>query len=269
MLLLASIALASSAWAAAPSCPVALNSLNTTIGAISNSTELQLCASKAVLIKGSNGSLSLVLGSTADTSPACLVYPNGLSLDLTYALFASGHIGCWSLYPPTQVIAIVNLAKPDKTKLQAALKTFRPAIPRIFVKPNSAIRTGTKVALSTSAVSELTKTKLLNLPAQVRFIPVAYKWSLMLGAQQLLASNISKPAFLPTQEGVVVANLRVTFSVEYTFTGLVPWTKVTPNLVLNALPVNIMVGGSTPNPIKLPPLLVQEPCTFGSVQWRC
>jgi hypothetical protein len=248
---------------------VAFNSINTTIGAITNSTELQLCASKAVLIKGSNGSLSLVLGSTANSAPACLVYPNGLSLDLTYALLSSGHVGCWSLYPPTQVVAIVNVTKPNKTKLQAALKTYRPSIPRIFMKPNSSIRVGTKIALSSSAISELIKTKLLNLPAQVRFIPVAYKWSLMLGAQQLLASNISKPAFLPTQEGVVVANLRVTFSVEYTFTGLLPWTKVTPNLVLNALPVNIVVGGGTPNPIKLPPLLVQEPCTLGSVQWRC
>jgi len=269
MLLLALMVLASSAWATAPSCPAAFNSLNTTIGAITNSTELRLCASKALLVKGANGSLSLVLGSTANSAPSCLVYPNGLNLDLTYDLLSSGHVGCWSLYPPTQAITMVNIGKPNQAKLQAALKTFRPAIPRIFRKPNTSILVGTKISFSSSASRQLTKTKILNLPAQVRFIPIVYKWSFRLGAQQIPASKLPKPAIKPTQVGIMTVDLSVTYSVEYTFPGLVPWTQVTPNLVQNALPINFLVVENPPEILNQPPRLVQGPCSFMSIKWRC
>ena len=269
MLLLASMVLASSAWATAPSCPSAFNSLNTTIGAITDSTELRLCASKALLVKGANGSLSLILGSSANSAPSCLVYPNGLNPDLTFGLLSSGHIGCWSLYPPTQAIAMVNIGKPNQAKLQAALKTFRPAIPRIFKKPNTSILVGTKISFASSASSQLTKTKILNLPAQVRFIPITYKWSFRLGAQQLNASKLPKPAIKAIRVGNMTTDLSMTYSVEYTFPGLVPWTQVTPNLILNASPINFLVVENPPDISNQPPRLVKEPCSFGSIKWRC
>jgi len=269
MLLLASMVLVSSTWVAAPGCPTSFNYLNTTVGAISNSSELRLCASKAVLIKGTNGSLSLVLGTSSSSPPVCLVYPNGLSPDLTYSLLTSGHVGCWSLYPPTQVIAIVNIGKPSQAKLQAALKTFRPTNPKIFIKPSNSIRVGTKILLSSSAINQVIKTKILNLPAQVRFIPFAYKWTLSLGSQQLLASKIAKPSYSPTQVGKTAADLSVTYSVEYTFPGLVPWTKVSPSIVLDAAPLSFEVGGNPTHPSWQPPKLVQKPCSLGSISWRC
>jgi hypothetical protein len=269
MLLMASMILASSGWVSAPSCPAAFNSVNTTIGAITSSSELTVCASKALFIKGSTGSLSLVLGSGSNSSPACLVYPNGLNPDLTYNLLATGHVGCWSLYPPNQAITIVNIGKPSQTKLQAALKSFRPTTPKIFRKPNTAILVGTKVLFSTSASSEVIKTKMLNLAAQVRFIPIAYKWGFRSGTRQALTSKIAKPTFIPLQQGASLAELSVNYSVEYTFIGLTPWIRVTPNLLLNALPLNFVVGAITPNPSLEPPRLVQEPCSFGSTDWRC
>jgi hypothetical protein len=164
---------------------------------------------------------------------------------------------------------MVNIGKPSQAKLQAALKSFRPKIPKIFSKPNKSILIGTKVSFSSSASTEVIKTKLLNLAAQIRFIPSTYKWSFRLGARQPVTAKLAKPTFTTTQEGITVVDLSVSYSVEYTFTGLNPWTKVTPNLSINATPLNFLVGESTPNPDMQPPRLVKEPCSFGSIQWRC
>jgi len=269
MLLLASIALASSSWAMAPSCPSAFSSVSTTIGAVSDSAQLTLCASKATLVKGSNGSLTLVIGSSVSTAPKCLVYPNGLSLDLTYNLLSSGHVGCWSLYPPYQSVAIVNIGRPSNLKLQSALKSFKPETPKIFLKPASGIEVGAQVEFSSSAKSQVLKTKLINMAAQIRFKPTKYRWSFISDSNKQISSS-SKPRFIPSSSGDVRAFLSVSYSVEYIFTGLTNWNVVKPDLILNANPVVITVGSKQPpQTTKGPPRLVNTPCSVGSTAWRC
>ncbi len=270
MLLLASIALATSGWAAAPSCPSAFSSVSTSVGAVSNSTQLTLCASKALLIKGSNGSLNLIIGSQTSTSPKCLVYPNGLSFDLTYSLLSSGHVGCWSLYPPSQAIAIVNIGKPSQSKLQSALKTFKPEIPRIFLKPSKGIKVKQQVSLSSSARIQTLKTKLLGLAAQIRFKPTKYKWTFAAVGATTQTSALAKPTYIPDRAGDVRVLLAVSYSVEYLFDGLTSWSVVKPDLVTNANQVTFNVGSvDPPKSIKEPPKLVNSPCLNGSSAWRC
>lgn len=270
MLLLASMVLASSTWASAPSCPTAFSSVNTTVGALSNSSQLTICASKAQFVKGSNGSLNLILGTQTNTAPQCLIYPNGLSFDLTNSLLTSGHVGCWSLYPPTQVVSIINIGKPSQVKLQTALKSFRPEVPKIFFRPNSNVDVGTKVLFSSSAKTQVITSKMLNLPAQIRFKPTKYKWSFDLGQNPIVISGLAKPTYVLNVAGRVRALLAVSYSVEYTFTGLSSWTQVKPDIIQNASPVNFSVSGiDKPATSKAPPRLVREPCTLGSLEWRC
>lgn len=270
MLLLASIALATSSWTMAPNCPSAFSSVSTTIGAISDSTELTLCASRATLVRGSNGSLTLVIGSQTNTAPKCLVYPNGLSLDLTHNLLASGHVGCWSLYPPSQSIAIVNIGRPSKFKLQSALKSFRPETPKIFYSPSRGIEVGTSVAFSSSAKNQIIKTKLLNTLAQIRFKPTKYRWNFSIEGVKVQVSSASKPKYAPAGQGEIKALLTVSYSIEYLFTGLTNWNAVKPDLVLNAEPVFLAVGITNPPERHLgPPRLVNSPCIVGSSAWRC
>ena len=270
MLILASLLLSTASFASAPSCPAAFSSVNTTIGAISDSKELNLCVSKAVFIKGSNGSLSLVLGSGSNNAPKCLVYPNGLSLDLTFGLLSSGHVGCWSLYPPNQSIAIVNVGRPSQTKLYSALKSFKPQIPRILLKPSKNIEVGTKVVLSSTAKAQLIKTKILTLPALIRFKPVKYSWQIRQGGQTLTKSTMPTWTFTPIAKGDAQVSLSVWYSIEYSFTGLTSWALVKPNIALNASPVSFLVGESRlPENPREPPRLVDKPCQLGSKAWRC
>ncbi|MFZ4116984.1 MAG: hypothetical protein ACOYKO_00665 [Rhodoluna sp.] len=269
MLLLASIALASSSWAAAPSCPSSFSSVSTTIGAVSNSSQLTLCVSKALLVKGSNGSLNLVLGAQTSTAPKCLVYPNGLSLDLTHSLLSSGHVGCWSLYPPYQAIAIVNVGRPTQVKLQSALRAFKPEIPKIFLKPSKGIQVGEAVYFSSSTRTQILKARLLGLAAQIRFKPTKYKWSFVAGSKSK-TSSAAKPTYVPSGSGDVRALLAVSYSVEYLFEGVTSWNLVKPDLVVNANQVTFSVGSvEPPKSGKEPPKLVNSPCSLGSAAWRC
>jgi hypothetical protein len=270
MLMLATVLLSSAGWATAPSCPAAFSSLNTTIGAISDSTQLNLCVSKAVLIKGSNGSVSLVLGSGSSSAPRCLVYPNGLSLDLTFGLLNTGHVGCWSLYPPNQPVSIVNVGKPSQSRIYSALKSFRPLTPMIFIKPSKNIKVGATIELSSSAKPQVLKTKLLGLPAQIRFRPVTYRWQISQGGSTPVSSALSKPSYIPKLKGDGVVDLAVTYSTEYSFTGLTSWTVVKPNILLNANPVRFSANSPDgPKIDKDPPRLVNKPCALGSTAWRC
>ena len=270
MLILASLLLSTASFAYAPSCPAAFSVVNTTIGAISDSNLLNLCVSKASFIKGSYGSLSLVLGSSSNNAPKCLVYPNGLSLDLTYGLLSSGHVGCWSLYPPNQAVAIVNIGKPSQTKLYSALKSFRPQVPRIFLKPSKNIEVGTRVSFSSSARSETIKTKILTLPAQIRFRPVRFSWQLSHGGLKPIVSTTPTWAFTPAIQGDAKVSLSVWYSIEYSFTGLNSWTQVKPNIGLVASPLSFQVdSAAVPENPKDPPRLVNQPCLLGSKAWRC
>ena len=270
MLILASLLLSTASFASAPSCPAAFSVVNTTIGAISDSSQLNLCVSNATFIKGSNGSLSLVLGSSSNNSPKCLVYPNGLNLDLTYGLLTSGHVGCWSLYPPNQAVAIVNVGKPSQSKLSSALRSFRPQVPRIFLKPSKNIEVGTKVSISSSSKPETIKTKILTLPAQIRFRPVRFSWQVLQGGLKPITSNLSSWTFVPTVRGSAQVSLSVWYSIEYSFTGVTPWTQVKPNIGLVANPVSFQVdSAAVPEIRKDPPRLVNQPCLLGSTAWRC
>lgn len=254
----------------APNCPSAFSSVSTTIAAVSDSAELTLCASKATLVRGSNGSLTLVVGSQTSIAAKCLVYPNGLSLDLTHSLLTSGHIGCWSLYPPNQSIAIVNIGRPSKVKLQSALKSFKPETPKIFFRPSKGIEVGTQVEFYSSAKNQIIKTKLLNIAAQIRFKPSKYKWIFHAGGTKAQTSSTSKTKFIPASQGELKALLAVSYSIEYLFTGLTNWNVVKPDLVLNANPVSFAVGLTDPPDRDLgPPRLVNSPCIVGSSAWRC
>ena len=266
MLLLTTLVL-SGLWHQAPSCPPAFSFTNTTVGALSDSAELSLCVSNAVLVKGSNGSVSLAIGAPTATAPRCLVYPNGLSPDLMASLLQSGHVGCWSLYPPSQPIAIVNIGKPSQTKLSAALKSFRPTTPSIFVKPSSGILVGTGVQLSSSANLQLIKTKLLGLAAQIRFKPLSYKWQITDNGS--LASTIAQPRYLADTAGKVQVNLAISYSVEYIFSGLNTWTRVRPNIISNATPVAFQVGQEVLPPKTQIPRLVARPCIPKVLSWGC
>ena len=268
--MLASIVLSSAAWVSSPSCPPAFSMVNTSVGAISNSSQLNVCVSKATLVKGSNGSVNLVLGSQVSSAPRCLVYPNGLSLDLTYGLLSSGHVGCWSLYPPYQPVAIVNVGRPSQTKLQSVMKSFRPDTPRIFMKPEKYVQVGTNVLFSTSAKTQIIKTKLLSLPAEIRFKAIRYRWGLSQGGELPKLSSLAKPSMKAIVAGDAKATLTVTYSIEYSFTALTNWSRVRPDILSNAIPLNFKIWSeNAPEKAKDPPRLVNKPCELGSKAWRC
>ena len=270
MLVLASILLSSTAWVSSPSCPPAFSMVNTSVGAISNSSQLNVCVSKATLVKGSNGSVNLVLGTQVSNAPKCLVYPNGLSLDLTFGLLSSGHLGCWSLYPPYQPVSIVNVGRPSQTKIQSVLKSFRPDVPRIFMKPEKSVQVGANALFYSSAQTQIIKTRMLTLPAEIRFKPVRYLWGLSQGGEMPKMSSLAKPYFKPTLVGDARATLSVNYSIEYSFPGLTSWTRVKPDILINAIPLSFKVlGERNPEQSKQPPRLVNEPCKVGSRAWRC
>jgi hypothetical protein len=185
------------------------------------------------------------------------------------SLLQSGHVGCWSLYPPTQPIAIVNVGKPSQTKLNAALKSFRPTIPRIFVKPSSGVLVGNNVQLSSSANLQLIKTKLLGLAAQIRFKPVSYKWQIVNGLAATSTSTLSQPSYEAKAAGNVQVSLAVSYSIEYLFSGLTSWTRVRPNIFTNASPVTFLVTEKALPPISRIPRLVAKPCFPSLSAWGC
>ena len=252
----------------ANTCPGSFLTTSATVGAITNSSSLSLCVSKAQLLTGSNGSLTLVIGGTGSTSPRCLIYPNGLSPDLTFQLIQSGHVGCWSLYPPGQAITIVNVGTPSTSKIQSALKQFKPDIPRITVSPKAPYRIGGVLKFGSTAASKLIKASLLGLPLQVRFKPVSFSWLINPLQKTFSSSTVSLKA---TAEGIFQTGLRVGFSVEYSFQGITSWRIVKPNILLNASPVSYQVLGQPIPPKSIPviPRLVGGPCEGLSKAWGC
>jgi len=268
MLLLTSL-LVSTLWHQAPACPPTFSVTSTTVGAVSDSAELLLCVSNAILVKGSNGSISLAIGAPSSTAPRCLVYPNGVNPDLMSSLLQSGHVGCWSLYPPSQPIAIVNVGKPSQTKLISALKSFRPTTPRIFLKPSSGILVGMNLQLTSSAGLQLVKTKLLGLAAQVRFKPISYKWQIVDSVGLASSFSTAQPSYQTKFKGYVQVNLAVSYSIEYLFSGLTSWTRVRPNILTNAHPVTLLVIEKELPPITHIPRLVAKPCFPSFKAWGC
>ena len=268
MPLLTSALLVGAAWFSAPACPLPLAGNRTTVGAITSSNALSVCVSNSKLVEGTNGSMILVIGSSASPSPRCLIYPNGLSPDLAFSLLDSGHIGCWSLYPPGQVVTIVNLSTPSQASIQAALKSFKPDAPRIKVKPGTEITIGTSLSFTSTAATKLIRSVLLNLPLQVRFRPGSYYWRLTPVNKSF--TSIS-PILKATRVGSIQMEHRISYSVEYSFVGLTPWRTVKPNIAMTALPLSLLVrqGQEPPKETKRIPRLVGGPCQADKNLWGC
>ena len=244
-------------------CPASLQVTDTSVGAISNSAELTLCVSRSTLIRGSDGKLKLVLNAN-QSAPTCLIYPNGLSPDLSYDLISKGYRGCWSLYPPSEPIAIVNVGKAPRIQLSSAFKSFKPSQPRILVSPTKNLLVGDTVLFSHNARSQVVSGVLLGLPAQVRFTPKTYLWQI-----GQLKSKLAKQSYQLSVAGQITANLVVGFGLEYKFPGLSAWATVQPNIKLNAPTVQLNV---TQVPVEPPrkriPRLVDQPCGIAP-RWGC
>lgn len=255
-------------WVMGSNCPGALLATNTTVGAISNSASLSVCVSKSQLITGSNGSLTLVIGGGTTNAPRCLIYPNGLSPDLTLQLLQSGHVGCWSLYPPGQPITIVNLGIPPSSRIQSVLKTFQPDVPRILINAKDPFVTGDVIPISSTAALKFIQSKLLGLPLQVRFKPANYSW-LVLPSKDLYINP--KISWRVRAAGLVQVNLTVAYTVEYEFPGITSWRRVQPNISINASPVTLVISEipKVPQKDKEIPRLVGGPCQIGSLAWGC
>jgi len=255
-------------WAMGSNCPGALLATNTTVGAISNSNALSICVSKAQLISGTNGSLTLVIGGGSTNAPRCLIYPNGLSPDLTLQLLQSGHVGCWSLYPPGQPITIVNVGIPPSSRIQSVLKTFKPDVPRILINGKGPFVIGDLIPISSTAAVKVSQSKLLGLPLQVRFKPATYSW-LVLPSQDAYPNP--KISWKARAAGSVQVNLAVAYSVEYEFTGITSWRRVQPNISMSASPVSLVISEipKVPQKPKEIPRLVGGPCQIGSFAWGC
>ncbi|MEI8231664.1 MAG: hypothetical protein WCG32_03765, partial [Actinomycetes bacterium] len=237
MPVLASLALLTG-WAMGSTCPGTFLTNTTTVGAITSSSTLSICVSRAQLISGSNGSLTLVIGGSNQVAPRCLIYPNGLSPDLTFQLLQSGHVGCWSLYPPGQSITIVNVGVPSVSRIQSALKQFKPEIPRILVNTKAPFAIGSVISFSSTAKTKKTTSKLLSLSFQVRFKPVDFSWELLPSEG---VSSATKFSWKTDIVGVAKVSLKVGYSVEYLFTGLTSWRRVQPNIIMSALPVTLLI----------------------------
>lgn len=262
MLTLSGLTLLAGIWLS-PNCPTSFQITNTTVGAISKSSELLVCVRNSTLIRGEDGNLKLVLNASK-LGPTCLVYPNGLSPDLSFDLLSKGYRGCWSLYPPSQPIAIVNIGKPDRQQISSALKTFRPTQPRILVKPNQGLLVGDVLNFSQTAKMQVIKTKLLDLPCQVRFTPRSYAW--LIGQTRFRTAQLR---YVAKEPGSLSASLTVSYGIEYRFAGLTSWSTVRPGLISNAPTIRLNIGVI---PIEPPnrkvPRLVDKPCGL-TPRWGC
>lgn len=262
MLTVTGLALLGGIWLS-PACPNSLQITNTTVGAISNSAELSLCVSRATLIRGADGDLKLVLN-YVQTTPSCLNYPNGLSPDLSYNLLAKGYRGCWSLYPPSHPVAIINIGSPSRHQISNALKSFKPIQPRILVRPNIHLQVGNRLNFSSTAKTHTVSCKILGLSCQVRFTPKNHNWQI-----GQIKSKVAKPSFLLNQSGWLSANLSVLFSVEYRFIGLSNWSAVKPGIISNAPTLRLHAGLiPTKPPTSRNPRLVDKPCG-NTPRWGC
>jgi hypothetical protein len=162
----------------------------------------------------------------------------------------------------------VNVGTPSTSRIQSALKQFKPDVPRITVSPKAPYRIGGVLKFGSTAASKLIKANLLGLPLQVRFKPVSFNWLITPVQKTFSSSTVSLKA---TGEGMFQASLRVGFSVEYSFPGITSWRIVRPNILVSASPVSYQVLGQPipPKSIPLIPRLVGGPCERLSKAWGC
>jgi len=162
----------------------------------------------------------------------------------------------------------VNLSTPSQSTIQAALKSFKPDSPRIKVRPSAVVAVGTSLSFASTAATKLIKSSLLNLPLQVRFKPATYYWKLSPSSKAFTSVS---PTWKADRAGTYRMEHRVSYSVEYSFTGLTPWRSVKPNISMTAVPLSLVVKQTQepPGELKRIPRLVGGPCVTGEKLWAC
>jgi len=241
--------------------------LETTIGAFNTSSALNICASKAEVFS-SGGKIVLVLGGTLER-PRCLNYPGGRAPDLT-SLLLSDHVGCFSLYPPTQSVAVVNLGGIASPKLSSAMAKFAPALVRSFVSPPTTVL-GQKVAFSSTASSSLVRGTLLGLPIKAHFGLAATNWQFNFADGAVSTSNARYPSLVMNRVGAHTAILQVGFASSFQILGSQIWHNVAGVISRSAQPLSFFGLEALP-PAKSShrrPVLVARDCDKALLAYGC
>ena len=245
--------------------------LETTIGAFNTSSALNVCASKAEVFS-SGGKIVLVLGGAIDR-PQCLNYPGGRSPDLT-SLLLSDHIGCFSLYPPSQPVAVINLGSADSPKLSTAMAKFAPASVRSFVSaPFTAV--GQKVSFSSTARALLLRATLLGLPVKAHFALAATSWQFDFAGGSKTLSAAQSPSFVMTRVGAHIAKFEASFAASFQIVGSPAWHSVPGLIKKSAEPLSFSgVASLTPTVPPTPghhrrPVLVARDCDKALTEFGC
>jgi hypothetical protein len=162
----------------------------------------------------------------------------------------------------------VNVGIPSTAKIQSALKQFKPDTPRILVNAKAPFVLGSTIPFSSTAKLKQIQSKLLSLPLQVRFRPVDFSWQVLPSKKVFGTAKIK---WIADRVGLAQIGQRVSFSVEYLFTGITGWRRVQPNISVNALPVTVQISEKPepPKQSKEIPRLVSGPCQVGIVAWGC
>ncbi len=241
--------------------------LDTTIGAFNTSSTLNVCASKAEVFS-SGGKIVLVLGGAVDR-PRCLNYPGGRAPDLT-TLLLSNHVGCFSLYPPTQPVAVVNLGGISSPKLSTAMAIFAPALVRSFVSSPTTLL-GQKVSFSSTAISSSFRATLLGLPIKAHFELAATNWKFVFFDGVTTASAARYPGFTMNRLGAHLAKLQVSFAASFQIVGSAIWHNVAGVINRSAEPLPF-VGLEAAPPSKSQhrrPVLVARDCDKAMLAFGC
>jgi hypothetical protein len=252
------------------SCPKDFGVLDTTIGAFNTSSALNVCAAKAQVFS-SGGKIVLVLGGS-ETRPQCLVYPGGRTPDLA-RLLLSDHVGCFSLYPPSQPVAIVNLGSVASPKLSSAMAKFAPALVRSFVSSPKTL-VGQKVSFSSNASATTVRATLLGLPIKARFKVASTNWHFDFSDGTVVASSAAKPSFVMRLSGQHTAKLQAGFYGSFQIVGNSVWHSVPGVIVLLAAPI-AFEGLSITDPSHPPtakhrrPVLVARDCLVDPQAFGC
>jgi len=252
------------------SCPKDFGVLDTTIGAFNTSSALNVCAAKAQVFS-SGGKIVLVLGGS-ETRPQCLVYPGGRTPDLA-SLLLSDHVGCFSLYPPSQPVAIVNLGSGASPKLSSAMAKFAPAMVRSFVSSPKTL-VGQKVSFSSNASATTLRATLLGLPIKARFEVASIIWRFEFSNASVVATSASKPSFVMRVAGQHAAKLQAGFSGSFQIVGNPVWHRV-PGVILRTAAPIVFEGLSATEPSEPPaakhrrPVLVARDCRVDPQAFGC
>jgi hypothetical protein len=146
------------------------------------------------------------------------------------------------------------------------LVNFRPAAPTQGMEPHGWSVIGLPANFIAAAAVHVRSGLLLGFPAEVRFIPIGYRWNYGDGTRADSRSGgatwaaLSLPEFSDTQtshsfraSGQYSVSLAVVYSAEYRFAGLA-WRGVQGTLLVPAGPLSAVVGDAST-------VLVDRECT--------